>query len=291
MTLAFRTGFLGDRRAWRALGALLSETFDIDIGVLDRLGGPDPTSVPFAFFDADGACVASISLFSLPLVIDGAVVRAAGLQSGAVRPGHRGRGLFRTVLEAALQHCDAEGFDAAALLTDTPALYERHGFRALAQYRFIGAPPAGGRPGPVRRLDIMREADVILLRRLLDGRRPVSGRFAPLRQVEMFLFNAALLPDVRLDLLEEHDAVVAWQTDGDGRFALLDIAGRDIPGLADILASLRVTPSGVAVHFTPDRLGWAGEAVAEDGAPVLMLRPADGRRPDGPFKLPPMAAF
>ena len=269
---------------------LLEEVFGIDITIMDRLGGPDPTSVPFGWFDMAGTCIANITAFSLPLVIDGREVRAAGLQSGAVRPGHRGQGLYRDVMEAALAHCDADGFEAVALLTDTPDLYRRYGFAPLAQSRFAGPPPTAGKASPVRRLDIGDTADVALLRRLLGKRQPVSGRFAPLRQMEMFLFNACLMPDLRLDLVDEA-TVIAWQTGEDDGFELLDIVGAEIPGLADILASLRITPPRVLVHFAPDRLAWQGDTVSDAVDMVLMLRAKNGLRPVQPFALPPMAEF
>ena len=145
--LVFRANYFGDPAASRALTALLEDTFGIDVTILDRLGGPDPTGVPFAWFDVSGTCIANISAFSMPLVINGNFMRAAGLQSGAVRPEYRGRGLFRSVMEAALDYCDSEGFEAVTLLTDKPALYERYGFRALTQHRFIGPAPTGGRSG------------------------------------------------------------------------------------------------------------------------------------------------
>jgi predicted N-acetyltransferase YhbS len=289
--LTFRQDYFGDAAAWLALAALLEDTFGIDVTVLDRLGGPDPSSVPFAFFDAAGACIANITTFSLPLVVKGVFVRAAGLQSGAVRPDFRGRGLYRAIMQAALDHCDAEGFEAVALLTDTPELYRRYGFYPLALHRFVGPAPAQGKAGPVRRLDMASEADVTVLARLLEGRRPVSDHFAPLRQKEMFLFNAALDTDLRLDLMEEDNAVIAWRLKEDGSLGLVDIVGARIPSLADILASLRVTPPHVTVHFAPDHLGWEGRAVPQTGDLALMLRAAEDLRPVLPFGLPPTAEF
>jgi len=289
--LIFRQDYFGDTDAWLALAALLESTFGIDVTTMDRLGGPGPSSVPFAFFDAAGTCIANITAFSLPLVVGGTFVRAAGLQSGAVRPDFRGRGLYRTVMRAALDHCEAEGFEAVALLTDTPELYRRYGFRPLALHRFAGPAPADGTPGPVRRLDMASEADVTVLARMLEGRRPVSDRFAPLRQKEMFLFNAALDTDLRLDLMEEVNAVIAWRREEDGSFGLVDIAGARIPPLADILASLRVASPHVTAHFAPDHLGWEARAVPQTGDLVLMLRAAEDLRPALPFGLPPTAEF
>lgn len=289
--LTFRTDYFGDTAAWLALSALIEDIFGIDVTVLDRLGGPDPSSVPFAFFDAAGACIANITAFSLPLVVGGAFVRAAGLQSGAVRPDFRGRGLYRSVMQAALDHCDAENFEAVALLTDTPELYQRYGFRPLALHRFVGPAPAGGIPSRVRRLDMANEADVTMLARLLEGRRPVSDRFAPLRQKEMFLFNAALDAGLHLDLMEEDAAVIAWRREDDGGLSLLDIVATRMPCLADILASLRIAPPYVTVHFAPDHLGWEGRAVPDTQGLVLMLRSVEDLRPALPFGLPPMAEF
>ena len=289
--LIFRSDYFGDTTAWLALADLLENVFGIDVTTLDRLGGPDPTSIPFAWFDIEGACVANITAFSLPLVVDGAFVRAAGLQSGAVRPSHRGQSLYRHVMEAALDHCDAEGFEAVLLLTDKPALYERHGFRTLVQHRFSGAAPAGGRVCPVRKLDMANEGDVTLLARLIDGRRPVSDRLAPLRQREMFLFNASLMPNLQLHLMETDNAVIAWQTGEDGRFDLLDVVGPSIPSLADMLASLRLAPTHVTVHFAPDHLAWDGEAVPYAGDTVLMMRSMRALWPDRPLALSPMAEF
>ena len=133
-------------------------------------------------------------------------------------------------------------------------------------------------------------ADIALLHRLLNGRQPVSNRFAPRRQKEMFLFNARLMPGLRLDLMDGN-IVIAWQPGEDGRFELLDIVGARIPDLADILASLRIAPSRVLVHFAPDRLSWEGEALPDVEDLVLMLRTKSTSRPARPFALPPMSAF
>jgi hypothetical protein len=120
---------------------------------------------------------------------------------------------------------------------------------------------------------------------------PVSDRFAPLRQREMFLFNALLLPDVKLDLLEEADAAIAWRSNEQGSFELLDIVGTRIPTLADILASLLLSPSHVTVHFAPDRLAWHGAAEPDESGMVFMLRSSRALEPKTPFALPPMAEF
>jgi GNAT superfamily N-acetyltransferase len=59
----------------------------------------------------------------MPLVVNGRVVRAAGYQSGAVRPDYRGQGLYRTLMKRAFDWAERGGFEAGILLTDKPGLY------------------------------------------------------------------------------------------------------------------------------------------------------------------------
>lgn len=289
--LTFRSDHGGDPAAWRAFADLLHDTFGIDITILDALGGPDPTLAPFGWFDAAGTCVASLCAFSMPLVIGGTFVRGAGLQSGAVRPQWRRQGLFRDLIGAALNHCAAEGFEAVALLTDTSALYTPFGFRPLPLYRFEGPPPSRGAAAGARPLNLRNDADITLLRRLLDARRPVADRFAPLRQVEMFLFNAALAPDIRLAFMADSTAAIAWRAGDGGLFDLVDIVGPTIPPLADILAALDLSPTRIVTRFSPDHLDWQGKAVAESDRLTLMMRGAEALIPPHPCGLSPLAEF
>ncbi|MFN7126450.1 MAG: GNAT family N-acetyltransferase, partial [Allorhizobium sp.] len=46
-TLTLREGYFGDPAAFQALADLLQDIFGIDISHQMKLGGPDPTSMPF----------------------------------------------------------------------------------------------------------------------------------------------------------------------------------------------------------------------------------------------------
>ena len=76
--LTFRQDYFGDPAAWAALVSLLENTFGIDVSIQDRFGGPDPTSMPFGYFDENGVCAANFSVFSMPMMIDGRLVKAPG---------------------------------------------------------------------------------------------------------------------------------------------------------------------------------------------------------------------
>lgn len=288
--LFFRQDYFDDPAGWSAIKTLLIDIFDVDISALDGLGGHDRTSFPSAYFDGDGRCIANLSAFSMPLMIDGRVIKAAGWQSGAVRPEYRGRGLYQDLIRITLDRCEERGLEAIVLYTDKPGLYTPHGFRILPQYSFKGPTPAiSGTPRPARLLDINRDLD--LLRKLLDNRIPVSSRFAVADQRLMFLLNCHLIEDISLSLLADGEAVVVWRMTDNGAFQLLDIAGSRIPSLAEIIAALGIAPASVETLVPPDRLSWEPTVIEGSGSEAFMMRARDELFPSGPTCISPMAEF
>jgi GNAT superfamily N-acetyltransferase len=289
--LTFRSGYFGDRALFLALAGLLKDIFEIDIALLDRFGGPDLSAMPFGMFDDHGRCVANFSAFSMPLVVDGKIIRAAGYQSGAVRPDYRGRGLYRDLMERALAWSDAQGFEAGILMTDKPELYRRHGFESVPQHCFRGPLPPSRAAGEARLLSLGDASDRLLVTGLLEARADVSECFAARGQTRTFLLNACFDPDVRLSHVAGPDAVVAWKKDGD-TLRILDIVAIRMPDLAEIASALGAGAEHVEVLFPIDRLGWEGEAMPYRGSCDLMIRKqAANPVPAGPFMLAPMADF
>ncbi|WP_027682042.1 GNAT family N-acetyltransferase [Rhizobium leguminosarum] len=290
--LTFRQDYFGDPAGWAALVCLLQDIFGIDIGPLQQLGGPDPTSMPFGWFDGEGELAANISAFALPFVLNGRIVHAAGLQSGAVRPAWRGRGLYRDVTVKALDWCEKQGFEAVILYTDKPSLYEAYDFRAIPLHRYEGAAPApSSSAARARPLLPTNAEDLALLQSLLKGRSPVSTSLAVTVNAAMFLINTQLDPDIRISLLAERQAVIAWKMDEAGRFSLLDVVAAEIPPLAAILGGLEIAPASVEVFFRPDKLGWEGIPQSLENGTRLMLRGLSDATPDFPAMLSPMAEF
>jgi GNAT superfamily N-acetyltransferase len=290
-TLTLREGYFEDPNAFRALADLLQDVFGIDIGLQSRFGGPDPSSMPFGYFDATGRCVANFSVFSMPLVVKGRVIEAAGFQSGAVLPAFRGQGLYRDLMQRAFAWADKQGFEAGFLLTDKPELYHDYGFRVVPQFCFCGevtqTVPADAE---AREIDLENQDDVALVLRALGDREPVSRQLSVVRQSEMFLLNAALDPEIRLSYLPGLDAILAWKLRR-GTLQMLDIVARQIPSMSEIRGALSVPHDRIEVFFPTDRLEWSGSARPYDGSCALMvsgLQPSDIPTPS---MLSPMADF
>jgi predicted N-acetyltransferase YhbS len=290
--LTFRQDYFADPAAWTALVSLLSDTFGIDLDPLRRLGGADPTSMPFGWFDASGTLVANISAFAMPTMINGRKVNAAALQSGAVRPEWRERGLYRDVTGKALDWCAAEGFEAIVLYTDKPGLYEKYGFVSLPMHLYAGAAPAPQATTALpRRLDPWNADDLRLLQAALKTRTPVSDRLAVCQSAPMFLINTQFDPDVKLSWLEDEKAVIAWKLTDVGAFLLSDVVASRIPSLGAILDGLGIAPATVEVLFAPDKVGWHGEPRALEGGTRFMIKTDGPTILDAPAMLSPMADF
>ncbi len=289
--LNFRQDYFSDPAAWAALVSLLDDTFGIDIDPLRDLGGPDPTSMPFGWFTDEGVLAANLSAFAMPFVLNGRLINAAGLQSGAVRPPWRGRGLYRDVTQKALAWCEAQGFEAVILYTDKPALYEKYGFRSLPLHKYVGQAPIAMDYSGSRPLQPRDTEDLALLQGLLATRKPVSETLAVASSPAMFLINTHLDADVRLSYLEEYKAAVAWKMPADGHFALLDVVAAEIPSFAAILAGLGILATTVETHFRPDRLRWHGKAVSYESGTRLMVRGLNDIGLDHPAMLSPLADF
>ena len=288
--LTLRQDYFDDPSAWNALVDLLQDTFSIDVSILDQFDGPDRTSMPFGYFDADGRCVANFSAFSMPMIINGRVVKAAGYQSGAVRPEWRKRGLYRDLMQRAFAHTVTEGYELDLLLTDKPALYERYGFRILPQHIFVAQTPTLQKSDlSARQLSLDTPDDLRLIKTLLQDRQPASAQFAVVRQMEMFLLNASFNSAIRLTALGD-DTVVAWTFDG-ATFWLLDIVGTAIPSLATIVSALDIEPERIEICFSPDRLDCEVSLEPYDGYTMLMVRGKAAADIVGPLMLSPMAEF
>lgn len=290
--LVLRQDYFSDPAAFAALSDLLQATFGIDISRQTALGGPDPTSMPFGYFDDAGRCVANFSAFTMPLMINGRMVKAAGYQSGAVRPEFRGTGLYRDLMRRAFGWAAESGHEIGILLTDKPSLYEPYGFQSVPQHRFSGPMPkaATGRE-TARPLDINHGEDIALLSQLLDNRQPVSQQFAPERQKEMFLLNCHFDADIRLTLVEELDCVAAWKLADDGALQLLDLVCADIPPVERIVRALHADASRLEVFFPIDRLDFDGAAEPYRGYCDLMISGLQAGILPEFFMLSPLAEF
>lgn len=286
--LVFRQAFFDDPAARAAYLALMRAVFELDVAQRDAMFGIDSTCRPFAVFDPEGSCVASVEVLALPLVIEGARCPAMAVRSVAVHEDWRGHGLFRTLMEEALAWCDKISAGPVLLYTEESMLYERFGFRDVPQHKVVGAAPPVSPGFEVRRLSLGLPDNVTLITRLLTDRAPVSDHVAVTGAGILFLTQVAGDENLSLDYAVSLDALIVSRQHN-ALLTLVDIVAPRIPPLPALLAVLGWAPRRIEILFPPDKLGWSGVPLRDDTG--LMIRGAWPAAFDRPFMLPPTAEF
>jgi predicted N-acetyltransferase YhbS len=275
---------------WPAVIELLSRVWPrlaTAIPTSARLGARwHEMSTPFTALEA-GRVVAHAGVLEVPLVLDGRAVLAAGVHAVCSAPEHRGRGLVRRVLEAALAH--AHAYELTVLHANDAALYRKFGFRDVDQVAFVADAPRGAKAAPMRRLSDAAPDDVARVLAAFVGREPVShvlgvGEAGPLFVMDEVLGCGGFR---RLWYAEDLDAVVACDLDDAHVLQIYDIVARELPSIPEIVARVPGRVDAVELLFAPDRVGGRWKTRPLEPVDVFMVR--------GPFidarelVLPPLA--
>jgi len=235
-----------------------------------------------------GVVLANASTMRMQLVVDGGELEAFQLGAVGCLPEHRGRGLARLALQAALAHCGA----APVLLFANPRVlefYGRFGFVARDQHVFgaeLAIAPTG-KPA-VERLDPDDPHVRDELRALCARALPSSTRFGARDYGEVlawFLANGFSRPLHRL----APDLVVVAGCDGD-TLHLDDVFCPRPVALEPLLPRLVDRPvARVHLGFAPDAFQFpAARVIAPDPDAHLFVR-GFARLPGGPDRFPIMA--
>ncbi|MBB3020986.1 GNAT superfamily N-acetyltransferase [Microvirga lupini] len=254
--LEFRSDYAHSSEGLSELTRLIYDVFKVDVSPLNRLGH-DPSVVAFGWW-SNNELVANVSLYKRQLWLMGEQVTAFGVQSVAVRPEWRGKGLFRDLMGRALSYADAR-VNLIILATDTPSLYRPFGFRQIKETTFSARLIRKQTLPNYRALSLDEDKDVALLQNIFSRRAPTSLVASACDHPALFMLKVAKTSEIELLHLLDLDAVVVV-IDRDGpSMTLLDIIAPSIPSLEDIVSALGYAGEEVDVRVTPDRLSWAPE--------------------------------
>jgi hypothetical protein len=276
----------------RALIALFETVFGISSDFLLRFyerGYWDPTYRPFSFFEGNKV-VANVSMFDMPLVINGQDVKAAGIQSVMTHPPYRGKGLIRKLFVEIFSKYEHQ-YPLFFLYTQIPTMYQKFGFRVLFQCHFICEDVEKmGRQKPLVELDMHNEQDANMVRKMFEKRAPVSHVFGFRHHQSPFFFQV-LSGDtkVKVAYAPTLDVVLVYNQSNTTLY-LYDIIGSRIPNLHVITSCFDFDISKVEIHFSPDLLEASEVKIVTNPHQRLMVR---GDLPTGKchFAIPSIAEF
>jgi GNAT superfamily N-acetyltransferase len=215
-------------------------------------GFANPTYTPFTFFN-DGAAIANVSMFDMPMLINDRKVNTAGIQSVMTEPQYRGKGLFKKLFEMMLSEIDNR-YDTSFLFTNIPELYIPFGFREVKEYFFVASYKKGTeqREPSVRKLDIFNAEDVLVIKEQFKHFIPISNVFSPLSHAPSFYLNM-FDPyfNEKLYYLKELEVIIVFEI-VNNTLKLYDLIGSEIPKIEEIVTSIGAPVSQIEFHFHPE---------------------------------------
>ena len=232
----------------------------------------DPTYMPFTFFNGDTA-VSNVSVFEMPLIVNGEKKLAGGIQSVMTDPDHRGKGLMKTLMHKALEYID-NTYELSFLMTSNPELYQKYGFKVIKEYfftkRHLHSPEMV--ENKLERLSIFNPIDLKKIRWAFKNNTPTSSQFYPAAYASSFYLNM-YNPNLHEMVYFSSDlnVIVIFEVD-EGTLKLYDIIGPKLPTLEQIYSVIPYPFNEVNLYFSPDLLDGEFTAVENEDVDFLMVR-------------------
>jgi N-acetylglutamate synthase-like GNAT family acetyltransferase len=235
------------------------------------LGAPwESVSTPFVCFDS-GRVVAHVGVIELSLVVLGQSTTVGTIHGVATHPQYRHRGYYRQLMEEVLQHCEPR-YGTLILTTEHPEYFLPFGFRVVQEHLFTVQCNSTGIAHGCRLVNTQDVADVAMLHRLLEARKPVSTVVGVVKDKAVFCFNEGSRP---LYYAPDLDVLICLELERTW-LKLFDIVGANIPPLATILDQIPQPITEVAICFSADCLAVEAQAnpyvFDHDGPSYLMVR-------------------
>lgn len=270
--LDYHFDYANDVRRQVAFQDFLIDIHGLDLARWEARVGFDPRFVSFSFFE-DDRVVASVSIYSIDMLLDGAWKNVAQISSVGTRAEYRRRGLNAELTRRALEWARETGHVGSFLFSDEDAkgFYRKQGFVEVSEW--IARLPARARPRTgARQLDFDR--DEALIRRLVDSRSPVSHRVG-VRSPRLDLFHLLYEDAGNMCYVEALDLLVCAE-EKDGTLEVYDLIGPTLPPWAEIEPWLtRLRTRNVDLWLTPDLLQVEDFELVEHRSNCLHVRPTE----------------
>ncbi|MBV6682641.1 GNAT family N-acetyltransferase [Bacillus sp. JRC01] len=269
--MEFRKNVRENQNLRDSFNQLADDTFGIHFGQWYARGYWTEKYVPFSFIEGDRV-IANVSVNLIDFTIEGEEKKAIQIGTVMTHPDYRNRGLSKDLLVKVLdEYRDHVDFVYLFANQNVLEFYPKFGFRAQQETLFSMVPGTAGEVS-MRKLDMEEKADRDLAYGIARDRLPVSTRFGTRNTGELFMFYALYAFPDDLYYLEEEDAVVMFQRDGE-RIDLFDVACRenvDVRKIAEKLADDDTWQ--IVFHFTPEETEGMRTDVFE-GDEVLFVLP------------------
>jgi predicted acetyltransferase len=250
----------------------------------------NPRYCPYTIFKENRA-IANVSVIPMSWIIDGVLVAAAGIQSVMTLSSERGKGYMKKLMNLVLEDL-TNHYSFIFLQTETPALYEKYGFKKVDEHIFVTEAFRNPsiRNSSLRKLDFLKRRDAEIIHSCFSSQHPNSHVFTPLgyeHSLYLNLYNPFF--SEKLFYSESLDLLLVYEVK-DEILKLYDVIAKSSADLADICGVIPEVFKSVEIHFTPDQLIHTKGLQTKKKEGSLMVK---GRLPinDQPIAFPVTASF
>ncbi|GMR69072.1 GNAT family N-acetyltransferase [Bacillus sp. MN7755] len=235
---------------------LFEEVFGITIQTLkdfSERGYWDDTYKALSFLQEDKA-IANVAAFSLPLIINGERINAAGIQSVMTHPNFRRQGLMTELMREMIEEIDKQ-CECSLLFTEKPELYTSFGFKVVQEYLMTIPYDKNNNNSLLRKLDYYIEEDRQLIHETIESSQRLSNNFSTLNFHPSFYLNMYDSEwNEKLYYLEKLDALIVYEVDNE-KLKLYGVFAPVIPVLDEICGEIAERFTEIEFYFSPDQLG------------------------------------
>lgn len=216
----------------------------------------EPHYIPYAFFSED-QLVANVSITKLDVWLQGQLIPAIQFATVGTRPEYRKQGLSRILMHKVFEDF-AEENPLYFLFANDSVLdfYPKFGFRLVEEKIFEAPMPSVDSDFSARQLNLQEPEDVLIIKRLLQSRSPLSQLFGANNYELIFWWHALYMLPNCIWYLEALDTLVICQLEGE-ILEIYDLVFEQKPPFAKVLAQLlhqQTQASKIHFYFTPERL-------------------------------------
>ncbi|WP_439876097.1 GNAT family N-acetyltransferase [Bacillus mycoides] len=206
-------------------------------------------------FIQDDKVIANVAAFSLPLLINGEKINAAGIQSVMTHPDFRRQGLMTQLLNKMIEKIDKQ-CEYAFLFTETPELYKSFGFQIVQEYLMtIPYDKKNNKDSILRKLDFYNEEDSNLINEIIENGQRLSNMFSTINYRSSFYLKMYDLKwNERLYYSKKLDAMIVYEVENE-KLKLYGVFAPVLPILDELCEEISESFTEVEFYFCPDQLG------------------------------------
>ncbi len=275
---------------------LAGEVFGIDFESWYKAGFWNDRYICYSFAAGDKV-VSNVSINKMDLVINGESKKAIQIGTVMTHGDYRKKGLSKDLMNIVLGRHSSE-CDLIYLFANESAygFYPGFGFNEFCEASFVFEPPAFGglktlsKACPaLRKLDIDKEKDFEILKRLALKRVPVSDKLGVINDSHLIMFYCLKFYKNDIYYIDEIDTAIIYNIESDSLY-LYDVISETVAGYEIIMSALAKAMNETAARrivfmFTPDRFKLNIAGTKEEKDYKFFVRPA-GSEFTGEFIFP-----